>query len=445
MKKSVKIGLFLTGFLMITTGCNVNYCNDTDIANIKAMYDLKTSIFVVDKVLDYAKNDQIEITIPQEKDEELVNEVFTYVISEKYYSEVEKYLTNNTQDSSNKIKSYLNVDGMEEKVENENYIELHTLLTTPKTIEGTENTTYLNKYYPNATGGLNALKNDKTLKTMSTCLSIDGNDKEPNSGASLEKKSWGDAWKKGPLQGLITYPIAFGLISFTKLIGESGVGQILSILFVTIIVRLLILLATFKQTVQQQKMQIIQPELSAIQVKYQGKTDQASKQKMSEEMMKLYKKYDVNPMKSLIMPFISMPIFFCVYHAVNNTAILKSGNVFGVKLGDAMSTGILGLKWFAIVLFIIMVATQYVSMKLPQWLQKFKNKERRPDPRIEQTQKQTNTMTTVFFVMIVFMGWMLPTSMTVYWIASSIVSVAQTLISQKILGSKSKQELMKKK
>ena len=67
---------------------------------------------------------------------------------------------------------------------------------------------------------------------------------------------------------------------------------------------------------------------------------------------KIYQKYDVHPFKSLIMPFISMPVFICVYHAVNNTAILKSGKVFGVNLGDAMSTGILAGRWFAIVLFI---------------------------------------------------------------------------------------------
>ena len=54
-------------------------------------------------------------------------------------------------------------------------------------------------------------------------------------------------------------------------------------------------------------------------------------------------------------------------------------------------------------------------------------------------------MTTVFFVMIIFMGWMLPTSMTVYWIASSLVSIIQTLITQNILGKKSKHELMGKK
>jgi membrane protein insertase Oxa1/YidC/SpoIIIJ len=36
---------------------------------------------------------------------------------------------------------------------------------------------------------------------------------------------------------------------------------------------------------------------------------------------------------------------------------------------------------------------------------------------------------------------MLPTSMTVYWIASSLVSIGQTLITQSVLGKKSKNEL----
>ena len=47
--------------------------------------------------------------------------------------------------------------------------------------------------------------------------------------------------------------------------------------------------------------------------------------------------------------------------------------------------------------------------------------------------------------MIVIMGFMLPTSMTVYWIASSLVSIAQTLITQTVLGKKSKKELQVKK
>ncbi len=446
MKKSLKTGLFLAAFLMISTGCSVNYCTENDISNIKKMYELKTSIYIVDEVINIAEGKNINLEIPTEKDQDVIDTVYTYVINKDYYSEVENKLTNNSTDASNKIKNYLNSKDMEVKVENENYIALHTLLNESKEIEG-KKTTDLKEYYPNANNALGVLTNEKTITTTGTCLTMDGNDKEPNSGASLEAKSWGDAFKKGPLQGLITYPISFGLISFTKLIGDTGIGQILAILFVTIIVRLIITLATFKQTMQQQKMTLIQPELNAIQVKYQGKTDQASKQRMSQEMMKLYQKYDVHPFKSLIMPFISMPVFLCVYHAVNNTSILKSGNVFDVNLGDAMSTGIIGGKWFAIVLFIVMVATQYASMKLPQWIQKKKLKDsnRRPDPRIAQTQKQTNTMTTVFFVMIVIMGWMLPTSMTVYWIASSLVSVGQTLISQKVLGSKPKKELMKKK
>ena len=35
MKKSLKIGLFLAGFLMISTGCSKSYCSEADINNIK--------------------------------------------------------------------------------------------------------------------------------------------------------------------------------------------------------------------------------------------------------------------------------------------------------------------------------------------------------------------------------------------------------------------------
>ena len=444
MKKSLKVGLFLAGFLMVSAGCSVSYCTSDDLTSIKNMYELKTSIYVVDQVINEVnktKGENEKVTVETE------NLFEDYIANETYYNQVNSNIGNN---GSEKIKGYLNSTGMNEKVENQYYIKLHGLMTTPdtnKTNSIKDQTIVLNTYYPNAKKGLDTLINDKTLPNSSTCLTTDENVKEPLSGATIEPKTWKFAWQKGPLQGLITYPISAGLIFFTNLIGASGVGQILSILFVTIIVRLIITLFTFKTTMQQQKMTLVQSEMSAIQVKYQGKTDQASKQKMSQEMMKLYQKYDIHPFKSLLMPFISMPVFLCVYHAVNNTSILKTGTVFGVNLGDSMSTGIFGGKIFAIILFLLMVAFQYASMKLPQWIQKWKQIKsgRRPDPRIAQTQKQTNTMTTVFFVMIVVMGFMLPTSMTVYWIASSLVSIAQTLITQKIMGKMTKKDLQVKK
>jgi len=444
MKKSLKVGLFFAGFLMISTGCSVSYCTDADLTAIKDMYKLKTSIYVVDQVIDEVnknKSENEKITVETE------NIFIDYIANKTYSDQVNSNIGSN---SSEKIKNYMSSKGMDEKVNNQYYIKLHDLLTNPDTDTSNsikDGTVVLTEYYSNAKSGLDTLTNSSTLKNNSTCLTTDKDVKEPVSGAVIEPKTWKFAWQKGPLQGLITYPISFGLIFFTELIGATGVGQIISILLVTIIVRLIITAFTFKTTMQQQKMTLIQSEMNAIQVKYQGKTDQVSKQKMSQEMMKLYQKYDIHPFKSLLMPFISMPVFLCVYHAVNNTSILKSGTVFGVNLGDSMSVGITSGRWFAIVLFLLMVAFQYASMKLPQWIQKYKLKKsgRRPDPRIAQTQKQTNIMTTVFFVMIVVMGFMLPTAMTVYWIASSLVSVAQTLISQKLMGKMTKKDLQVKK
>ena len=77
-----------------------------------------------------------------------------------------------------------------------------------KEVDG-KTTNDLAKFYPNAKAGLETLTNDKNLKNTGTCLTIDENVKEPGSGANLDVKTWGDAWKEGPLQGLITFPIAF--------------------------------------------------------------------------------------------------------------------------------------------------------------------------------------------------------------------------------------------
>ena len=174
------------------------------------------------------------------------------------------------------------------------------------------------------------LKDDKNLKNTGTCLTLDENVKEPGSGATLDVKTWGDAWKEGPLQGLITFPIAFGLISFTNMIGASGVGQILSILIVTIIVRLLITLATFKTTMQQQKMTLLQPELNAIQVKYNGRTDQISKQKMfagHRGLMRNYPKFHF--LRTLFNRNLATPIG---EQAPINTPEANSGTVFRISV-----------------------------------------------------------------------------------------------------------------
>ena len=74
----------------------------------------------------------------------------------------------------------------------------------------------------------------------------------------------------------------------------AGWPQLLALVVVTIIVRLVIIAVTFKSTASQQKIQSLQPELAKIQAKYpNSNTNQAEKQRLAEEQMKLYKKQKI--------------------------------------------------------------------------------------------------------------------------------------------------------
>ena len=95
----------------------------------------------------------------------------------------------------------------------------------------------------------------------------------------------------------------------------SGGSYGLSIIVVTIIIRLVILPLMIKQTKSSKAMQAIQPEIKEIQEKYSSK-DQKTQQKLQQETMALFQKHDVNPMAGCLPLFVQMPILIGFYHAI---------------------------------------------------------------------------------------------------------------------------------
>ncbi|HKI29033.1 MAG TPA: membrane protein insertase YidC, partial [Actinomycetota bacterium] len=63
-----------------------------------------------------------------------------------------------------------------------------------------------------------------------------------------------------------------------------------TIILLTVTIRLVLLPLGIKQVRSMQHMQIVQPKVKQIQAKYKG-----NKQRQQEEIMKLYKDYGVNP------------------------------------------------------------------------------------------------------------------------------------------------------
>lgn len=265
------------------------------------------------------------------------------------------------------------------------------------------------------------------------CLVI-SEDTDPSTGATIEGKSWGDAWKTGLLEGLIVYPISWLLSSLTKVFGGNGGAQLLAIVFVVLIIRIGMLLANFKGQLGSVKMQEVmaQPEVAQIQAKMRDpKLSQQEKVVLSSKMMAIYKENGINPLSSTLTQFISFPIFIAVWAAMNQTLAIRKGTLLGMNFGETINTQIFRGNITSIVLFILMIVSQIATMKLSVWLKTAKEKKKNPNykkPEKTDMEKQMNTFMIVMLVMLVFTGFVLPAALVIYWVLTSVFSVLQILL-----------------
>lgn len=270
--------------------------------------------------------------------------------------------------------------------------------------------------------------------SITACITpVDGN----FDGLKLEGKTWGEAFSYGLLEGLLVWPISAMLYYFAQGFSNLGAGGVvLSIFFVTLIVRAFLLLITFKQTASQQRMTELQPEMAKIQAKYpNANTNQYEKQLLAQEQMALYKKYKINPLGMIFVLVLQFIIFIPVWGAMSGSAILRAGEIGGLQL--SANTGQSIINWtgwpsgVALIIFIIMALAQAVSMLLPQYLQKRRNanvSRTTKNPAADSQAKTMKIMNVVMLVMIIFMGFNLPVAMAIYWIISALISLGQSLI-----------------
>ena len=275
----------------------------------------------------------------------------------------------------------------------------------------------------------------------------------------IEAKNWGNAWMVGGkftfFEGLLVFPIGWLMETFVKSFSNagmaSGLTQLLAVFLITLIVRSLMLAVTIKQTAGNAKMQQLQPEIAKIQNKYpNSNTNNYEKQQMAAEMQKLYKKNKINPLSTILVMLVQFPVFMCVLGAMQGSASLSSGALFGLHFSDAVNSVLFGAgNWSngsavaALILFILMSIAQIVSMLLPQWLQKARQKKvAKLGKNPAQTQQQ-NTMKMVTYLMtamFIFVGFTLPAAMGIYWFFSALFSIAQTLIIEKITANRAKKK-----
>ena len=109
--------------------------------------------------------------------------------------------------------------------------------------------------------------------------------------------------------GIIAVPLGYLLTFIYKLVGNYGI----SLIILTVLVKLILYPLYFKQIKSTASMSSLQPKMKAIQEKYKN-----DKEKMNEEMAKLSKNENFNPMGGCLPTLIQIPILWGLFTLLRN-------------------------------------------------------------------------------------------------------------------------------
>lgn len=229
------------------------------------------------------------------------------------------------------------------------------------------------------------------------------------------------------------------LFEFAGLDPASGLAWTLSIIGLVIVIRILLIPLFFKQIRAQRGLQLLQPEMQAIQKKYKGRKDQASKEAMSREMMALYKKHGTNPLSSCLPILLQSPIFFALFRVLNALQPIADGkrsaigpinqevagqatdaSIFGAHLSDVfLRTDNTSGKIFAVVLIVLMSATTFFTQR--QLTMKNMPKASLEGPMAKQQKIMLYALPLIFAVS----GINFPIGVLLYWTTTNLWTMGQ--------------------
>lgn len=208
-------------------------------------------------------------------------------------------------------------------------------------------------------------------------------------------------------------PLAFIIVKLTSLVNNAG----LAIIIITILIRLILYPVTKKTAMQSENMQKAKPELDKIEKKYANKTSQQDQIAHSQELMSVYKKYDISPFSGCIFALIQIPLFFAFYEAMNRLPLIFEGNFLGLELGMSPLSAIAKGYWYYLIVVILVILVTYFSFKLNKTAN-----------TADATGVNMKMMTNMSIVMISIASFSISVSIALYWIFNSAFTVVQNLL-----------------
>ena len=195
----------------------------------------------------------------------------------------------------------------------------------------------------------------------------------------------------------ISKPLFKVLEFIHNLVGNWG----WSIIFLTILIKLLLFPLSYKGMMSMQKLKDLAPQMKALKEKY-GKDPQ----KMNMKMMEMYKKHGANPMGGCLPMILQIPIFFALYRVLLNSVELQ------------------GAPW-ALWITDLSVMDPYfvlpILMGISMWYQQRITPNTMTDPMQQKIFQWLPAVMTVFFISF-------PAGLVLYWLVNNIFTIAQQYV-----------------
>lgn len=198
---------------------------------------------------------------------------------------------------------------------------------------------------------------------------------------------------------------------------DVGLSWGMSIIALTVVTRALLIPLTYKQLKGMRALQALQPQIKELQEKYKN-----DRQRMQQEMMRIYKDNKVNPFASCVPLLAQIPVFITLFFLLRDQLPDDIGCEAGKCGSEASFLFISDLTAKAaggelIALILLYVGTQLVSGLV-----------------MSITADKSQRML-LFLLPLIFVPFILsfPAGLILYWITTNFWTIGQQLVIQKVV------------
>lgn len=217
---------------------------------------------------------------------------------------------------------------------------------------------------------------------------------------------------------IVLEPILNSLVALcTMLANNFG----LAIIVLTVVVRLVLIPLTIRQTQSTKAMQSLQPKMQELQKKYAR-----NQQKLQQEMMRLYKEAGMNPLGCIWPMLIQMPIWIALYQSIMQALGATPENLLDLSRH---------LYSWPVVMQAVPLNEQFLWLRLSKpdpnmilailvggtmWVQQKMVTPPPTDPRQQSMTSMTTLMMPLMFGMLTLS---FPSGLALYWAISNIIGI----------------------